>query len=337
MGHSNTNEPPLTRVKSVTASLDKTVHGVALKGVGPHGYEHPAYAASFSEFGSPVFLHRSGGWVIKREIPDSSHNDLMGPYPLFFCQDWGGLSDDLAELAGEAVTFSMVADPFAKLPSDFFKTNFDIAIPYKDHFIAELSRPPEAIGSKSHLENARRALRKVEVSRCLDPPGRLEEWIVLFEHLAKRYRIQGIRAFSKQAFSQQLRIPGMVMFEAREIATGELVGMDLWYLQNKVAYGHLAAFNERGYALRASYATKWQVIKYFSDKAGYLHFGASAGMGGDGAGAMGLTHFKKGWSTGTIKSYFCGKILNRHAYAGLVRDNETENSPFFPAYRMGTF
>jgi len=272
-----------------------------------------------------------------RRIRGSSQSDVMGTYPLFFCRDWGRLQEDMAALRDKAVSFSMVTDPFANLKLDQLESSFDVVVPFKDHFIVELSRPLEYIVSRSHQETVRRAQKKVEVSLCPNPACRLAEWIELFSYLVRRHQISGIKAFSAHAFAQQLRIPGLVMFEAREITTGDLVGMDMWYLQHDVAYGHLAAYSERGYALRASYASKWQVLSYFSGKAEYVNLAGRAGSDGKDESVNGLTRFKQGWSTGTLKTYFCGKILDPVAYAQLVRDKGAEGVRFFPSYRKGEF
>jgi hypothetical protein len=304
------------------------------------GYRHPDYAASLAEFGALLLLPESGGWALRRPIEGSPHHDLMGPYPLFFCSDWERLPHDLRELpqaAAGAVSFAMVADPFAALAPDWLAANFDVAFAFKDHFIADLSQPIEAIVSTSHQATVRRALRKVAVSVSRDPRSRLEQWVALYDHLTERHRIGGIRAFSRQAFARQLGIPGLFAFEAHEIATGELVGMDLWYLQGNVAYGHLAAFNPRGYELRASYATKWEVLRYFSDKADWVHLSGSAGLRGTGQDEDGLARFKRGWSTGTRKAFFCGKILDHAAYRQLVQARAAAAETFFPAYRRGQF
>lgn len=301
------------------------------------GYEHPEYAASLSEFGSVLRLPRSGGWALRRAIEGSRECDLIGPYPLFFCSDWSGLPRDLADVAGTAVSFSMVTDPFADLEFESLKSCFDLAVPFKKHFVTDLSRPIKSFVSKSHQEIARRAAKKIEVSLCPDPPALLGEWVALFRNLVQRHKITGIRAFSERAFAQQLAIPGLVAFEAREIATGEIVGLDLWYLQRDVAYGHLAAFSDRGYELSASYATKWCVLNYFSGKARYLNLGAVAGASAEPSTNDGLAQFKRGWSTATRTNYFCGRILDPAAYAKLTHDKKAEAVSFFPAYRKGEF
>jgi len=68
-------------------------------------YAHAGYAASLAEFGEPVFLPRSGGWILRRRIDGSPFSDAMGPYPLFFCPNWSGLGEDLSELAAELVQY----------------------------------------------------------------------------------------------------------------------------------------------------------------------------------------------------------------------------------------
>jgi hypothetical protein len=301
------------------------------------GYAHPGYAESLSEFGVPTLLPRSRGWTLMRPIPDSSQRDLIGLYPFFFCNDWNELSHDLQELADRAVSFSAVTDPLADLNLEVLKSTFDLVLPFKEHFVTDLSRPIEAIVSKSYRATVRRAFRKVEVSLCPDPSALLGDWVRLFGVLARRHGIRGIRAFSERAFSQQLAVPGIVAFEAREIATGEVVGMDLWIVQRDIAYYHLAAFSERGYELSTSYATKWRALDYFSDKVRYLLLGAAPGTGAGALADDGLTKFKRGWSTDTRTNFFCGKILDSAVYAKLVRDNNAEGTSFFPAYRKGVF
>ncbi|HMK83385.1 MAG TPA: GNAT family N-acetyltransferase, partial [Candidatus Bathyarchaeia archaeon] len=155
----------------------------------------------------------------------------------------------------------------------------------------------------------------------------------LFAFLVKRHKITGIRAFSKSAFAKQLRIPGMVMFRAS--SGGETVGLDLWYVQGQVAYGHLVACSPLGYKLSASYALKWFLIQYFADKVNWIDMGGTTGIEPDTD--DGLTKFKRGWATGTRPVYFCGRILNDQIYSELVKAMGTPTSDYFPAYRAREF
>ena len=68
---------------------------------GDAGYRHADYAEAFAEFGTPLFLPRSGGWILRRQIPDASRDDAMSCYPLFVCDRWSALADDMNSLAGD--------------------------------------------------------------------------------------------------------------------------------------------------------------------------------------------------------------------------------------------
>ena len=52
------------------------------------GYLHPMYAQSLIEYGTPLELPFSKGWILKRSIPGTNQFDGMGCYPIFACQDW---------------------------------------------------------------------------------------------------------------------------------------------------------------------------------------------------------------------------------------------------------
>jgi len=294
------------------------------------GYMHPLYAESLAEFGIPRLLPRSGGWILVRQIQGSSHSDAMGPYPLFACVDWSQLHSDLENLEN-LVSLSLVADPFGGYDLAYLRRCFDVVIPFKEHFVIDVSQPVDRIVSKSHRATARRALRKVNVEWCPDPTLFLDEWMGLFAFLVKRHKITGIRAFTRTAFAKQLRTPGMVLFRA--VSGGITVGLDSWYVQGQVAYGHLAAYSPLGYELSVSYALKWYIIHYFADKVRWIDLAGGAGVGT--SAEDGLTKFKRGWATGTRPVYICGRILDHQKYSELVKG--IPPSDYFPAYRKGEF
>jgi len=256
----------------------------------------------------------------------------MGCYPMFFCENWTELPGDLCGLAKSSVSLALVADPFHAPPPETLQGLFDCVRHFKDHFVVDLGQPLDRCVKASHRANVRKALRSVDVRVNPHPVERLGEWTALFDGLARRHGLSGLRAFSPAAFSRQLEVPGMVMFEAW--AGGALVGLDLWYLHGDVAYGHLAAFDDEGYRLRASYATKWTVLQHFASRARWVDLGGSAGLAGR---EDGLTKFKAGWSTGTRPVYFCGKVLQPAKYETLVAATGSSGSRYFPAYRSGEF
>jgi hypothetical protein len=109
--------------------------------------------------------------------------------------------------------------------------------------------------------------------------------------------------------------------------------MTLWYETDEVAYYHLGAYSEAGYAARASFALFWSAREHFRSRVRWLALGAGAGVDGDSD--DGLSRFKRGWSTGTRTVFLCGRILDRARYEAASRAAGTSASTFFPAYRGG--
>jgi len=296
------------------------------------GYAHPDYCASLAAFGEPRWLAKSRGWVLERPIGSGSDRDAMGCYPLFACEDWSGLRADLTTLGSEVVSLSLVTDPFGSFEIDELRACFpDKFVPFKEHFIADTTQPPETFVSKHHRYYAQRALKTLTVEQCRQPENLLDAWSALYSNLVARHRLTGIKAFSRAAFERQLKVPGLVTFEA--IEHDKIVAAHLWYVRGEVAYSHLEASSPLGYALMASYALYWAAIGYFSQRVRWIDFGAGAGIGK--SEDDGLARFKRGWSHGTRTAYFCGRILDHDRYARLSAAKIT--SGYFPAYRVGEF
>jgi hypothetical protein len=297
------------------------------------GYSHQFYAESLSELGDSVELPYAGGWILRRQTPVLNFLDAMGCYPIFCCQQWQKLGDDLAQLQKNLVSLSLVADPFGNYTPDFLKSLFDVTVPYKQHFIADLSVPLERYTSARHRKYARRALDKISVEVCDRPAIYLDEWVSLYDHLVARKHITGIHRFSRKSFAEQLSVPGLVMFRATE--ADEPLCLDLWYVQGDVAYAHLVGTSPRGYELQVSYGLKLFILQYFASRVRWADLGAVPGMKADAN--SGLAGFKRGWSSETRTAFFCGKIFNLSDYRELVRVTGSDETPYFPAYRKGEF
>lgn len=299
------------------------------------GYMHPGYADSLSEFGTPRKLPKSGGAILERQIPGFPYRDAMGCYPLYACPRWSNLHADLEDLAGELVSLALVTDPFGEYDAAYLKDCFrDVVIPFKQHFIVDLSRPADSFIVPHHRRYARQALRDLWIEECTAPENDFDQWMSLYSTLIERHRITGITAFSRKAFSKQFAVPGLKAFRA--IRDSITVGMLLWYVQGDVAYYHLGAYSDQGYASHASFALFWFAIEYFAaDGLRWLNLGAGAGVGGDGT--DGLSRFKQGWSTGTHTAYFCGRIFDHKRYSEIVQARDLAATSYFPAYRKGEF
>ncbi len=299
-----------------------------------NGYSHRGYAASLSEFGAPRFLSRSGGWLLERAIPGTSYRDAMGCYPLFACDDWSTLDQDLDDLRGELVSVALVADPFGDHNEALLRKCFpDVVVPFKDHLITDLTQPPDSFINPQHRRKAQRAQELLNVELCADPMRFVDDWINLYANLTTRHSIQGLTAFSAASFKSQLAVPGISMFRATQ--NDETVGITLWYTDRDVAYYHLGAYSDLGYELEASFAIFRYVLEHFKNQGlKWLNLGAGAGLANQ---TDGLTRFKRGWATGTRPAYFCGRIFDRRKYDEAMNARGVGASDYFPAYRKGEF
>jgi hypothetical protein len=294
------------------------------------GYAHPAYIDSLAEFGRPIHLPSSGGWLLERSIRDTTHRDAMGAYPLFSCANWNGLGADLSELGNDLVSVAVAPDPFGDYGVDLLHACFDRVVAFKSHFVVDLSQPGP-YGGRHHRYYARKALRDVTVDVSLSPGDMLNDWIGLYDHLIQRHELRGIKAFSPQAFRRQFETPGLILVHA-STSDGACVGAHLWYMDRDIAYSHLAATNDTGYRLSCSYAIYEAALEYFRGKVRWVDLGGGAGASSK---EDGLTRFKQGWSNCVKPAYFCGRILNAERYAELVKATNTGTATYFPAYRSG--
>ncbi len=297
-----------------------------------HGYLHPTYAASLSEFGKPRFLPNSMGWVLEREIPGTQLRDAMGCYPLFLCRDWTRLGDDLKELGNDFISLTLVTDPLGHYSVNQLHTWFsDRVTPFKEHFIVDFEARQNV--SRHHHYYAERALASVEIEVIPDGPAFLDDWINLYANLSSRHNLTGIKAFSRSSFAKQLSVPGLLILRAHH--QGETVGAHLWYVQDSIAYSHLAAVSQRGYDLMAAYALYSYALEYFSRHTRIMQLGAGAGLHDDAT--DGLARFKRGWANGTMTAYLCGKVFNQNLYDDLVAGSASDVGHYFPAYRTNEF
>ncbi|GAG96010.1 unnamed protein product, partial [marine sediment metagenome] len=178
----------------------------------------------------------------------------------------------MEELRGNLITLALVTDPFGEYDENFLRLCFqDVVIPFKEHYVVDLSQPIDDIVSKHHRYYARKALNEVQVQVCTVPSQFTEEWIALYDNLIERHEIKGIKAFSRTIFEEQLNMPGLIMLRAVHQNIG--VGAQLWFSQEEVGYNHLTAISETGYGLYASYALQWYATRFFSDKVRWLDLG----------------------------------------------------------------
>lgn len=301
------------------------------------GYFDYKYSSSLSHIGKPLFLPQAGGYLLERAIPEArGFIDLKGPYPLMCLMDWSKLSADIEALErnDSFVTISLVTDPFGNIDVSDLKLCFpDICFPYKNHYFIDLDMDLFSNLPVAHKRNIKYAAKRIVVSRvnAFEKKNALIKWVKLYEYLKKRHNIHGPADFSERSFKTQFEVPGLIIYQAR--ISGDTVGMLLWYVQNKIAYYHLAAYSRDGYESKASFALFEYSVKEMKEVFGLRWCSLGAGSG---VVALenedGLTRFKKGWATGTKTVYFCGRILNLNEYKKLVCKSKCQDSDLFPAY-----
>ncbi len=295
------------------------------------GYGHANYAASFGGRRA-LRLAAAGGWLIRRPVGETGLFDATGPYPLFRCQRWGALEDELKQMESDRslVSVSLVVDPLGKPKASLLSRIFNhVAYPFKTHYLVDLRGSKRLPVSANHRRNLNKALRVVEIESCPVPADHENEWVALYERLIERHRITGVAAFSRRSLAAQLRVPGMHMFRAKQ--RGQTVGMCLWIREGVYCWYHLAAYSDAGYRAGASFALFDHAIRHFRRS------GVEVVNLGGGAGNIarddGLTRFKAGWSTRTASAWFCGHIVDRVSYQRLS-DEAGASSGLFPAYRF---
>lgn len=289
-----------------------------------HPYNSEAYARAFDGLAQPIALPGLGTWALRRPIPGTARNDAAGCYPLTVLCDLGGAAADFAML-GELglVSLVLVADGFFGPPADALRACFDLVRPFKSHYVHDYARPFEY--GRHHRYEVKRARAACKVSQAA-LAQHLQEWSALYGQLCARHGISGLQRFSEPYFERLAALPALHTLAAW--GDGELLGMHLFVNYQGIAYSHLAAFSERGYALRAAYALNDAAIEHF--RGGHLiDYGAGAGPSDDPA--DGLATFKRGFSNRVQVFQLCGKVLDAQAYAQLSA--RAPASSYFPGYR----
>jgi hypothetical protein len=258
----------------------------------------------------------------------------MGCYPIFSCRDWKRLPEDLDLLGKGFVSLVVVTDPFGDYSEDILRRAFKHLVrPFKEHFVADLRQPSTSFVSKHHQYYARKALATVNVEVCGNAAERVDEWNCFYQVLVARHRLRGIKAFSRDSFAKQLRLPGIVMLRA--VQGQEPTGAQLWFVRGDVAYSHLLALSDVGYKNMSAYALAWAALKHFSEKVRWIDWGAGSGL--DPTTATGLNYFKRGWANSRRMAYLCGRIYDQVKYEELSQGKGCADDFYFPRYRAGEF
>jgi hypothetical protein len=269
--------------------------------------------------------------VLGRGIDGSSRLDATSCYPLFSCRSPSLMAEDFEELAATHVACVLVPDPMDSRLTALAHLA-DVVIPYKHHVVVEEPLSLQALPGQSHARNIRRGLRRLTIEPHPSPDRLLDDWCELYGVLVARHRLTGLRAFSREAFEDQFRTPGLFAFRA--LLHGRTVGMHLWYVHAHAIHSHLSAFTAEGYANYAAYALQWEAIQHFTREGLRIDLGAGLSVRGD----DGLSRFKQGFSRATRQVNVLGRILQPGPYAELCERagaSAADAGRYFPPYRLG--
>jgi hypothetical protein len=290
-----------------------------------HPYASRAYAESLAHVGAALAVPAWDGQVLVRPTPDGSGCDAMGPYPLTAIPRDADLAGGLETLgAAGLVSVVLVADDRLRPSLESLGRAFDVARPFKSHFLHDRSLGPVAY-AKHHRYELKRALARVE-AREIVLADHLPAWTALYGELAGRHGLAGLHAFPAAHHEALARLPGLRAFGA--FTDSGLVSAHLFVTHDGYAVSHLAASAPEGYATGAAYAVNDLAIAALTD-CETINFGGGAGFGDDPN--DGLVRFKRGFSNRTAPAFLCGKVLDPAAYEMLSRG--FARTGFFPAYR----
>lgn len=295
---------------------------------GALGYGHPAYAEVYSAYGEPLRLPATGGSVLLRNIPGSEYRDAMGCYPVFCCEAWSGLTEDLTRLARDCVSLVLVTDPFADAAPSELERVFDLLRPFKTHYVADLDRPLNSYVGAGRLRYARKVLRRLEFDVPEDPLRHVDEWIGLQDQSRHRDHLTGINRLSPDETARLFSVPGAVLLRAAH--RGRTVGLHLAFHQGEVVFQHISAYDPEGFRMGASTAIYLRSIEHFTGRARWMDWG---GVPGGSDVESGLSQFKQEFSNGTRTAYLCGAVFDRDAYDLLSARRPGPPTSYFPAYR----
>ncbi|MGH6956865.1 MAG: GNAT family N-acetyltransferase [Caulobacteraceae bacterium] len=290
-----------------------------------HPYATAEYARSLPHVGEPLAIPEWGTHLLVRPTQQAHRLDATGSYPLAVVSNDADLEAGLERMkAAKLVSVVLVFDDRLRPDGRSVSAAFDLARPFKSHFLYDRSLGPLALG-KHHRYELRRALARVEVAEFV-LGEHLQAWASLYAQLAARHGFTGLHALPAAHHQALAALPGLRAFGA--FIEGRLVSAHLFVAHEGYAISHLAASAAEGYQAGAAYAVNDLAVSTLIE-CGVINFGGGAGPGEDPT--DGLVRFKKGFSNRTASSWLCGKVLDREGYETLSA-GYGENG-FFPVYR----
>jgi hypothetical protein len=292
-----------------------------------HQYNMQEYAHAFIKAGfEPIYLPCNNIWVLKRPIPNTELFDAIGCYPITpFIGSVDFKTDQATLVEHNIVSVVLVTDVLNQPSYIDLVRSFHYVMEYKEHYIYDVNSEQQSY-SKHHLAMLKKAKQGCEV-KLVELADYLDTWYSLYSKLITKHSITGIQAFEYDYFLQLVNVRGLVTCAA--FKEDNIVSMHIWLRYKNYLYSHLAASNDIGYQVMASYAIYDFAISYAkNNNCSTIDLGGGAGAN---TASKGLVFFKKGFANKIEHCHIAGYIANHDAYHKL--SSNTEQSNFFPLYR----
>jgi len=293
----------------------------------PPLYASRAYAETLAHAGRPILVEPWQTYVLGRAFGDGAA-DAAGPYPIACLSPASDLRAGLDALRqSRMVSVGLVVDGLTGPGIDRMQQAFEVARPFKTHYLVDPAAGDTQPTSHHRYEIRRAARRGVEV-RDVALREVLEDWNALYGELVSQHGIAGVRRFPRESFEALAACHGVSTVAA--YLGGEMVSCHIWVQSGNIVWSHLAASSARGYANGAAYAVYDHAIRSRPDR--LFNLGGAAGYRD--AVDDGLARFKAGFSNRTATSWFLGAVLDRDRYEALCVERGVDPcASFFPAYR----
>lgn len=292
-----------------------------------HPYASRAYAEAIGDGAPVVAVRELGSWAVLRPIPGTRLLDARTPYPFSPLVRPRSRRDLYHGLEESGIVSLVVTTDALDDDTEWYADIFDLARPYKAHFVIDRDRAPVRF-TKHHRYEIRKSDRLCETG-TVPLRDHMDEWCALYDNLAARHRLGDTHRFSRSYFEALARLPGFVAVAA--MIGGRMVSCHIWAKVARRAYSHLSASSEEGYRHGAAYAVLAHAVGAFDD-CRLIDLG---GVPDAADSPCGLARFKKGFANGTRTNWICGSIVDPERYRSLTGEipGERVAGGYFPAYR----
>ncbi|MFC4712843.1 GNAT family N-acetyltransferase [Planococcus dechangensis] len=192
--------------------------------------------------------------------------------------------------------------------------------------------PIQAEFSSSARKNIRKALRDGIEYRVTLAPSDLRAFQQIYFATMERNRAESFYYFNEQYFNQLLESFGERLLLVEALYKGEVIGMELQFVDNDIIHTHLSGTYEAFHHLSPVYIMQYATVLWAKERGISLIHG---GGGRTNSPDDNLLRFKRQFARCTSFSFYTGqKVWNEDMYNQLCKIANTEiTDEFFPAYR----